>query len=115
MLHLLVSYLVLLLKLVVPQPIHFNSSGSSTLIDLVLLSVPCQLVNCSVVSPLGNFDHIGFDVTLKWSRNVCPVKASKQTIWRYAYADFDKANCVINRTDWLFLCNVSSIDSAWDL
>ena len=52
---------------VVPQPTHFNSSGSSTLIDLVLLSVPSQLVNCNVITPLGNSDHSGVDVTLKWS------------------------------------------------
>ena len=41
---------------VVPQPTRFNSSGSSTLLDLVLLSVPSQLVNCSVITPLGNSD-----------------------------------------------------------
>ena len=88
---------------VAPQPTHFNSSGSSTLIDLVLLSVPSQLVNCNVITPLGNSDHSGVDVTLKWSRNARPVKASKQTIWRYAHADFAKANQLINRTDWSFL------------
>ena len=100
---------------VVPKPTHFNSSGSSTLIDLVLMSVPSQLVNCSVIPPLGNSDHNGINVTLKWSRNTCPVKTSKRTIWRYAHADFDKANRLIVRTDWSFLCNVSNIDTAWDL
>ena len=100
---------------VVPQPTHFNSSGSSTLIDLVLISVPSQLVYCSVIQPLGNSDHNGINVTLKWSRNTHPVKTSKQTIWRYAHADFDKANRLIVRTDWSFLRNVSNIDTAWDL
>ena len=62
---------------VVPHPTRFNSSGSSTLLDLVLLSVPSQLVNCCVTTPLGNSDHNGVDVTLKWSRNAHPVKPSK--------------------------------------
>ena len=117
--HFLASYLVFLqsfvLTQVVPQPTHFNNTGSSTLIDLVLMSVPSQLVKCSVIPPLGNSDHNGIDVTLKWSRNAHSVKASKRTIWRYAHADFDKANRLIIRTNWSFLRNVSSIDSAWDL
>ena len=100
---------------VVPQPTHFNSPGSFTLIDLVLMSVPSQLVNCSVIPPLGNSDHNGIDLTLKWSCNTHPVKTSKRTIWRYAHADFDKANQLIVRTDWSFLYNVSNVDTAWDL
>ena len=79
------------------------------------MSVPSQLVNCSVIPPLGNSDHNGINVTLKWSRNTHPVKTSKRTIWRYAHADFDKANQLIVRTDWSFLRNVSNVDTAWDL
>ena len=100
---------------VVPLPTHFNSSCNSTLFDLVLLSVSSQLVSCSVITPLGNSDHNGVDVTFKWSCNTYPVKPSKRTIWRYAHANFEKANQLISRTDWTFLHNVSSIDSAWDL
>ena len=37
---------------VVPWPTHFNSSSSSTHIDLVLLSVPVQLVNCMQCNPV---------------------------------------------------------------
>lgn len=93
---------------------HFNPNGTSSLIDLVLLSVPSQLVNCNVIPPLGNSDHSGISVTLKWSRNPCRVKASKRTIWRYAHADFDKANRLIEATDWSFLKDVSCIDAVWD-
>ena len=70
---------------VVPQPTHCSSSGiSSYLIDA--MSVPSQLVNCcSVIPPLvlGDSNHNRVNVTLKWSCNVCPVKASKRTIWWY--------------------------------
>ena len=33
----------------------------------------------------------------------------------YACADFDKANRLINETDWSFLQDTSSSDPAWDL
>ena len=81
----------------------------------MLLSVPSQLLNCSVIAPLGNSDHNVINLTLKWSRNAYPLKDNKRTIWRYAYVDFNTAKKIITRTDWSFLRNVSSIDSAWDL
>ena len=93
---------------------HINPS-SSTLIDLALLSAPSQLVNCNVIPPLSNSDHNGFTLTLKWSRNPPPVKAKKRSIWKYAQADFEKANRLIETTDWTPLYNESNIDSAWDM
>ena len=43
---------------VVPQPTHTSSLEKSTLIDLVLLSVPSQLLTCSVIPPLCNSDPL---------------------------------------------------------
>ena len=103
------------LKQVITQPTHFSSSGNSSLIDLVLLSVPSQLAHCRVIPPLSNSDHNGVDLTLKWSRHQRPVKARKRTIWRYAHADFDKANNLLGMTDWTFLLNQPNIDTAWDM
>jgi len=73
-----------------------------------------ELTVSKLVPPLGNSDHSGISVTLKWSRNPCQVKASKRTIWRYAHADFDKASRLIEDTDWSFLKDVSCIDTVWD-
>jgi len=52
---------------VVPEQTHTNPSGSSTLIDLALLSAPSQVLNCNVIPPLSNSYHNGFTLTLKWS------------------------------------------------
>jgi len=54
---------------VVPHPTHINPSGNSTLIDLVLLSAPSQLVRCEVIPPLGNSDHNGINLSVKCFRN----------------------------------------------
>ena len=95
---------------IIPEPTHINPSGSSTVIDLALLSAPSQLVNCNVIPPLSNSDHNGFTLTLKWSRNPLPVKARKRSIWKYAQADFEKGNRLIETADWTPLYNESNTD-----
>ena len=101
---------------VVPTPTHTNSSGKATLIDLALLSSPSQLVECSVIPPLCNSDHDGINLILKWSRsNPSSGKVSKRSIWRYAHADFEKANRLLKAKDWTFLYNKPDIDQAWEL
>ena len=98
---------------VVPQPTHISPSGRASLIDLVLLSSPSQLVSCNVIPPLGNSDHNGINLTIKCFQNTPPVKSRKRTIWRYSHADFDKANRLIKATDWTFLDNETNIDAVW--
>jgi len=68
---------------VVPHPTRTGTfPGSSTLIDLALLSEPSQLVNCEVIPPLGNSDHNGIDLTLKVAHKPPPVKTCKRTVCR---------------------------------
>ena len=55
-----------LLTQVVPQPTRSPLSGSSTLIDLVLVSSPTSLSSCEVIPPLANSDHDGVEIWLKW-------------------------------------------------
>ena len=50
---------------VVPQPTHVSTSGGATLIDLVLLSNPQQLQDCSVIPELPNSDHKGISLTME--------------------------------------------------
>ena len=71
---------------VVPQPTHISPSGRASLIDLVLLSSPSQLVSCNVIPPLGNSDHYGINLTIKCFQNMPPVKSRKRTIWRYIFS-----------------------------
>ena len=100
---------------VVSQPTCINPSGNSTLIDLVLLSAPSQLVSCNVIPPLGNSDHNGIHLTLKRFWNPSPVKTQKRNVWRYSHAHFDKANALINANDWTFLDNESDMDTLWSM
>ena len=95
---------------VVPHPTHINHSGNSTLIDLVLLSAPSQLVRCEVIPPLGNSDHNGINLLVKCFRNPPPVKSRKRTIWRYSHADFDQAHNLISAADWTFLDDETDMD-----
>ena len=60
---------------VVPTPTHTSFSGKATLIDLVLLSSPSQLKECSVIPPLCNSDNDGINLILKWSY-------SNSSLWR---------------------------------
>ena len=100
---------------VVPQPTHINPSGNSTLIDLVPLSAPSQLVSCNVIPPLGNSDHNGIHFILKRFRNPSPVRTRKRNVRRYSHADFDKANTLIIENDWTFLDNESDMDTLWSM
>ena len=76
---------------VVPQPTHVSTSGGATLIDLVLLSNPQQLQDCSVIPELSHSDHKGISLTMRWkTARDCQPKTSRP-IWRYAMADFSRA------------------------
>ena len=87
---------------VITQPTHSSSLGKLMLIDFLLLSVPSQLLIYSVIQPLCNPDHNGIDLTLKLSCKSVPAKSNKLKIYRYAHADFDKANTLISEADWTF-------------
>ena len=68
---------------VVQQPTHVSTNGGATLIDLVLLSNPQQLRDCSVIPELSNSDHKGISVTMRWKTvRDCGPKTSRP-VWRY--------------------------------
>ena len=85
---------------VVPEATHINPNGTATLIDLALLSTPSLLQSCAIIPPIGNSDHNGFLLRLKWKSSCQQVQSQPRTIWRYAHADFGKACELINSTDW---------------
>ena len=87
------------LSQIVSQDTHFGPHGSS-LIDLVLLSQPNQLLNCSVIPPLGNSDHHGITLSLKWRLSSKPATTKPRSIWRYRHADFERACTLLDLTNW---------------
>ena len=84
-------------------------------IDLAVLSAPSQLVACDVIPPLGNVDHSGIHIHLKWLRKQSPVKTPKQITLRYTQADFDKAHHLLDAVGWTFLDDGSDIDTMWNM
>ena len=100
---------------VVQTPTHFNS-GSSSLIDLALVSSVDQVLQCSTVPQLGDHDkcsfHLGISLILKCKSIVQQVKQPPRKIWRYDLADFNRANQLIDQTDWDSILINDDIDSA---
>ena len=54
------------LSQVVPKPTHISPLGSTSIIDLALISDPSKLLSCSVIPPLGASDHNGVQLSIKW-------------------------------------------------
>ena len=50
---------------VVKERTHFNSEGSSSLIDLVIMSAPQFLHECATIPPLAHSDHLGISLKVK--------------------------------------------------
>ena len=97
---------------VVSQHTHFGPHGRS-LIDLVLLSQPSQLQSCSVIPPLGNSDHHGIILSLKWRLLRKSVVSKKRSVWRYKHADFTRACSLLNSVDWDQVLSMN-INLSWD-
>ena len=104
---------LLSLNQVVIEPTHSSSSGNQTLIDHVFLSDMSYFVCYTVFPPLGSSDHNCVDVVLTTKKMNAPKKPkTKRTIWKYALADFVRANellsdiCVDEYLD-------NSMDQAW--
>ena len=82
------------------QNLHilYTSEGSSSLIDLVIMSAPQFLHECVTIPPLANSDHL--DISLKVKSNIqTHIRVNKRVIWRYAHADFDRACELIDMLD----------------
>ena len=97
---------------VVSQHTHFGPHGRS-LIDLVLLSQPSQLQSCSVIPPLGNSDHHGIILSLKWRLLRKSVVSKKRSVWRYKHADFTRTCSLLNSVDWDQVLSMN-INLSWD-
>ena len=83
---------------VVPSPTHFSHSGKPSLIDLVFVAEPQQILERSVKPPLSTSDHNGISVTLK--HRFPKPRQKTRIVWKYAQADFVTAREMILSTDW---------------
>ena len=91
------------LSQLVSSATHKCPSGTTSLIDLAFVPNLSQVNSCSVVPPLSNSDHYG--IQLEFAKPSIPVQNPKKPrlVWRYALADFTKANETIESIDWDFL------------
>ena len=104
---------LLSLHQVVTESTHSLSSGNQTLIDHVYLSNISHFVSCTILPPLGNSDHNCVDVVLSPIKTNLPKKLkARRVIWKYAQADFERANEILSYTNVdEYLDN--SMDQAW--
>ena len=79
----------------VQEDTHTSPQGSTSLIDLALVSEISLLSSCCVIPPLATSDHNGIQCSLKWKASN-PLKASARKVWRYNLADFDTANNLLD-------------------
>ena len=99
---------------VVTEATHVNTNGTATLIDLALVSNHSLLQNCEVIPPIGNSDHNGILLQLKWKSNKQQVQPQPRPLWRYAHADFNKACDLIDNTNWDALIDINMSLQNWE-
>ena len=96
---------------VVPEPTHSSPNGSSSLIDLALVSDVSKLSSCIVIPPLSTSDHNGLQLELKWKKGN-PIRNKPRKIWRYKFADFEAANTMLETVNWTELLT-GDINQTW--
>jgi len=101
---------------VVVDPTHTDSNGRSSLIDLALMSLPENLLSCSVIPPLENSTynvHSGIHLKMR-TRPVRATELSPRTMWRYTHANFEKPNRLIESLDMSSILDPNDIDHSWE-
>ena len=85
---------------VVPSFTHVSPNGSTSLIDLALLSDISCLQSCTTLPPLSSSDHLGVSLGIKWKAPSRTTRCKPRRIWNYRDADFSKACELIQSTNW---------------
>ena len=101
------------LSQVVSEPTHLCSNGSSSLIDLIAVSSPSLFQSCKTIPPLSSSDHLGLSFESQWKHASQPQSHPKRMVWRYAHADWQMANNLIEETDWQSLIT-GEVDTSWN-
>ena len=103
----------LCLTQVVTEPTHY-SQNTCSLIDLIYLSSPAQLINCSTIPSLANSDHLGLSLTVAADCSKVLPKRNPRKIWRYAHANFDQACQLLDATNWNEVFTSEDVNVCWD-
>ena len=82
-------------------------------LTLVFVSEPSLLNTCDTIPPLSNSDHRGILMELP-QKSVKAEKSQSRLIWRYSYADWDKACKLINEFNWDSIL-FENIELSWEL
>ena len=102
----------LCLAQIVTEPTH-SSPTSDTLIDLIFLSAPNNLVSCTTIPALANSDHLGLLTSISTnSARACP-KKSQHKVWRYSHANFESACEYLAAVDWDSLFLSGDVNISW--
>ena len=103
---------------VVDEPTHVRPNGTSSLIDLALMSAPHTLIECTTVPPLLSSDnttqyHLGVSMQVKYpSSNSQPLQ-KRRVIWRYHLADFHKASQYLRNLNIEAMFADADVDTCW--
>ena len=68
---------------------------------------------CETLPPLANSDHLGIHLNLSVQLHKSTSKPQLRKIWRYNYADFDRAMELLDEIEWETLLNGSDVDLYW--
>ena len=90
---------------------HIHHNGTTSTIDLVLMSNPSQLTQCNTIPPLANSDHNGILLLTSWKAAGGP-SYRRRTIWRYNHANWEGACELINDFDWDSIVS-DDVNSSW--
>ena len=90
---------------------HIHHSGVASIIDLVFMSSPSQMIQCCTIPPLANSDHNGILVVSKWKTTEGPTHRRRKS-WRYAHANWDRACKIIADCNWDSLLS-DDLNTSW--
>ena len=84
------------------------------MIDLVALSLLSVFVCCTTAPPLSNSDHLGLHLRLHWRPPSQQYKSSStRVLWRHQFADWEKANCLLDLVNRDAVIDATDINKAW--
>ena len=104
------------LSQIVSEPTRVTDT-SSTLIDLIFVSSPTNVLTCSTIPPLANSDHNGLQLIVKLNSDKRLGKCAPRKVWNYSLADFDLINGQLENINWdaLLSVNVDELWSSWKI
>ena len=95
---------------VVSSHTHISHSGTSSLLDYVLLSDLQLLLDCDTIPALATSDHLGISLTLACNPPRTRVPKPRK-VWLYSLGDFENACSMIHETNWDTILS-SDVDDA---